>query len=235
MPRSRALDTVLGYPLAGHQIGQESVQKQGLRYHPDALYSLCLATVAMGDIKAMEIAQAVHQSVLLLHARCPERGWISLGWELGDGPHYWGAYCDDYAQISLMEPASQVKSFLPSAVRTEAHTQLTNVHGAYATNGLIRKVAKAETDVRSPTFWGATIDSARGMIHGNLDKLRALVLATESLLSKKYVTSSCVERLVGYWTHHALFFRMALSLFQAIYTWIKRCDQQRFRLRPLPA
>eukprot|EP00971_Amphidinium_carterae_P352884 6492761-Amphidinium_carterae.3 len=234
MPSHRAKDTVLGYPLAGHQLGVAAVQLAGLSYHPDALYSICLTTVAMGDIKAMEVAQAVHQTVLLRHAHLPESGWISLGWELGDGPHFWGAYCDDYAQISLMEEASCIPEFRPPAVKAAARAQLDQVHSAYSRTGLIRKEAKAETDVRSPTFWGATIDSDEGTIHGNLGKLQVLVVTTQLLLAKRYVTSACVERVVGYWTHHALFLRMSLSLFQDVYPWLAKHRELRFRLRPLP-
>eukprot|EP00971_Amphidinium_carterae_P069633 1378174-Amphidinium_carterae.1 len=150
----------------------------------------------MGDIKAMEVAQAVHQTVLLFSARLPEKGWISLGWELQDGPHYWGAYCDDYAQVSLMEPASDIVEFRPAAVRGRARSQLSDVHLAYSDNGLIRKEEKAEDNVRSPSFWGATIDSDAGTIHGSLGKLQGLVHVTQILLKKRLVTSSSVERVV---------------------------------------
>eukprot|EP00971_Amphidinium_carterae_P236641 4696746-Amphidinium_carterae.2 len=230
MPGARSHDTVLGYALAGHQLGKTTIESAGLDFHVDRLYSLCLATVAMGDIKAMEIAQAVHQTILLEHASLPRSGWISRGWELGDGPHYWGAYCDDFMQLSL----SDIDAFHSTQVLAQSRAQLARVHQAYDANRLVRKEEKAEREVANATFWGATVDSSRGTMHGNLDKLRSLVGATCVLLRRRFVTVAAVERLVGFWTHHALFFRMALSIFQEIYSWMKRCAHQRHRLRPLP-
>eukprot|EP00971_Amphidinium_carterae_P265941 5275636-Amphidinium_carterae.1 len=234
MPKQRELDAILGHSLAGHQLGREVVESADLLFHPDRLYSLSLLTVAMGDIKAMEIAQAVHQTVLLEHACLPPTGWITLGWSLGDGPHIWGAYCDDFAQFSLLEPASSIAEFAVDVVTDQARAQLKSVHHAYRECELVRKEAKAEFEIQTPTFWGATMDSSRGVLHGHVDKLRTLVLCTCRVLRRRFVTCAMIEKLIGYWTHHALFLRLALSVFQDVYTWITRSSHHRHRLRPLP-
>eukprot|EP00971_Amphidinium_carterae_P198427 3938212-Amphidinium_carterae.2 len=235
MPTEREQDTVIGYSLAGHQLCRELVEASGLEFAEHRLYSIALLTVAMGDIKAMELGQAVHQTVLLHWARLPTSGWITLGWQLGDGPHYWGAYCDDFAQLSLMEPGSSIERFRPASVLRQARAQLSDVHSAYHTCKLVRKEEKAELEVSCPTFWGATVDSQRGVLHGHEGKLRSLVLATCSVLRRRYVTCAMIERLIGYWTHHALFLRMALSVLQDVYVWVRKHVDSRHRLRPLPA
>eukprot|EP00971_Amphidinium_carterae_P072159 1427421-Amphidinium_carterae.1 len=189
---------------------------------PGSLYSLALQVLPMGDKKAMEVAQLVHQSLVLC---CSSLGWKNMlmyNWELPRSPLIWGCYCDDFMQLAILEPEPCAR---------KAHSEVVK---GYDDKHFLRKAGKAELEVEDAKFWGAEVHSREGRIRGDKDKLRLLCQVTTSIIFRPFVSGALIEGVVGFWTHFMLFNRQLLCLFDEIYRWVRRIPRgDRFKLTRL--
>eukprot|EP00971_Amphidinium_carterae_P018925 372621-Amphidinium_carterae.1 len=87
LPPVRHTDTICGLPLPGWHVDPIYGDEDGVAHDDAGLYSLALCVVPMGDSKAMEIAQMIHQSLVLNYI---VQGWgdtLTYRWRLPAEPH----------------------------------------------------------------------------------------------------------------------------------------------------
>eukprot|EP00971_Amphidinium_carterae_P266686 5290002-Amphidinium_carterae.4 len=105
------------------------------------------------------------------------------------------------------------------------------VHSGYSAACLIRKEAKAVSEAESMTLWGATVNGASKTVRGSLEKMKALVSLSCTLLGARTVSSDELSCLVGHWTHQCLFRRVSLCVLDEVYAWVRRdCTGQKRRM-----
>eukprot|EP00971_Amphidinium_carterae_P206627 4099831-Amphidinium_carterae.4 len=185
-------ETIIGYDLhvadfTSAELADMKVPEQWDRF------ALGLVSPAMGDQKSMEIAQLCHQNIMLRSGGMTESSWLSYQWPFPPSSIVAGCYCDDLDSVD--------------SVMHEARNRIGHVHEGYETSGLIRKKAKAQSEVSVMTM-GCHNDSCA-----------------------KTVSSDELNALLGHWTHLCLFRRLCLCLLDEAYAWVRRDPTGRKRRR----
>eukprot|EP00971_Amphidinium_carterae_P313928 6239321-Amphidinium_carterae.3 len=99
-----------------------NVEQDGVTHADSQLYSLvALRIVPMGDKKAMELAQMVHQNLVLHVARRSMDHMLTYGWRLPPSPNVWGCYCDDYMQLGILDAEIDVPDLAARAEFKSSH------------------------------------------------------------------------------------------------------------------
>ena len=97
-----------------------------------------LATLAMGDLQAVAIAQTCHVGLALRHANLRTAEFLTGKGPIPRGPEYTGIVIDDYVSLSQVPRESLGPS--PGAARADA------IHDLYHTVGLVPHTEKSERD-----------------------------------------------------------------------------------------
>eukprot|EP00971_Amphidinium_carterae_P156650 3105240-Amphidinium_carterae.2 len=128
------------------------------------MYSLALRVLPMGDQKAMEVAQMVHQNLVLHHSPQTMSNMLTYGWRLPAVPHIWVCYCDDYMQFSILDDEVDDAVHHATQVKGLARQCHAAVLEGYNAKSFLRKAEKSEHEVKEAKFWGAQISSALGRV-----------------------------------------------------------------------
>eukprot|EP00971_Amphidinium_carterae_P225413 4470910-Amphidinium_carterae.1 len=235
MPRHLHPHIAIGWCLYRDQIAEHQLHRDlsSEEIKGATAFSAVLKVVPMGDRKAMEIAQAVHQHVHLKANTLSAQSQMTHGWALPGQPSLWGSYCDDLALVDLLHPGLQGECAIPR-VLAESARRLERVKARYAEVHLRLKLEKEKVNMKEATVWGACLSSARREIRGDLVKMKALVFLTVRTLKAYKISTHAIQKLVGFWVHHCLFQRAALSVLQETYRWLEEGAHQPHALRTLP-
>eukprot|EP00971_Amphidinium_carterae_P214978 4266242-Amphidinium_carterae.1 len=235
MPHHLHPHTAIGWCLYGDQIKEHQLacdlSLAEIAGAPS--FAAVLRVVPMGDRKAMEIAQAVHQYVHLKANTLAAQCQMTHGWALPGQPALWGSYCDDLALIDLVHHGLGGQC-AAHRVLAESADRLERVKARYAEVHLRLKLEKEKINMKEATVWGACLSSARREIRGDLVKMKALVFLTARTLKAHRISTHAIQKLVGFWVHHCLFQRAALCVLQETYRWLEEGAQQPHALRVLP-
>eukprot|EP00971_Amphidinium_carterae_P161660 3204785-Amphidinium_carterae.1 len=68
----------------------------------------------------MEVAQMVHQNLILHYSPQSWGNLLTYGWRLPPHPHMWGCYCDDYMQLSVLDDEVEPQDLRAPAVELAA-------------------------------------------------------------------------------------------------------------------
>ena len=172
-----------------------------------------LATLAMGDNHAVEIAQGSHHALLELEASCmrtcetleyrkpvPRGDFIEL---LAIDDHIGVQRCtrDQYLRE---EPLRDTDVF-------------SKANEAYAKVGLVSHPGKQRRHQTKGTLLGADFDGERGRVSAPRDRLTLLVWISAIICRKGTCTYKLFASLLGCWIHALLFRRPLLSLVDALF------------------
>ena len=210
VPLSRARRNAVGVVLQTHEVC-------GLRAYSPALEGVpvfaCLATLAMGDGHAVEIAQGSHHALLQLEAGSmrdhevleyrkpvPRSDFIEL------------LAIDD--RIGVQRVPTAVLSSQPelrdSLVFREANA-------AYERVGLKSHPKKRRRNETVGTLLGADFDGVVGRVCAPRGRVHLLCLITAVICAKGTCTPKLLSCLIGCWIHVVMFRRPLLSLMDAVF------------------
>eukprot|EP00971_Amphidinium_carterae_P118482 2347362-Amphidinium_carterae.1 len=138
------------------------------------------------------------------------------------GTSQWqGAYVDDYAQITLLPGGAQVPGYTNALQLERDSISRSRVYATYDKVGFQRKASKSVVSAESATVWGGELNDERKDVGGSIVKLRPLAKLTMVMLRKRGVSRKQLEKVVGCWTHHLMFRRCGLALFDKVYSFMK--------------
>eukprot|EP00971_Amphidinium_carterae_P064054 1267896-Amphidinium_carterae.2 len=147
----------------------------------------------MGDRKAMEVAQAVHQHIHLRVGSLEAESQLTHGWGLPGRSAIWGSYCDDLALVDLLHDGLRGEN-APQRVKQRSEERLGAVKQRYGEVGLQLKHQKEQLRQSEAVVWGAALSSSRRDIRGDLTKMKALVFLTVEVLRARVTTTHFIQR-----------------------------------------
>ena len=130
-----------------------------------------LASLAMGDCQAVELAQSCHLSMGLQHQVLSEASLLTMVKPVPRSDTMMGIVIDDFITLTKapMDAGSEQVGLSPGAMAASKMQEV------YKQVGLIPHEQKAFRDEEAATFWGADLDGAAGLLRGSLK--RAIPLA----------------------------------------------------------
>eukprot|EP00971_Amphidinium_carterae_P346744 6488398-Amphidinium_carterae.3 len=217
LPEVRVKETMLGSRLPTTELYHRLGRAVPDEFRKEATCSLLLRSPAMGDQKSVDIAQSAHTHSLLALGALHRDQW---------------AYVDDYAQITLHGGRNMVHGFTNGGQRLKSRLSRERVYKAYDHVGFKRKASKSVVDQASGVIWGGELSSERLDVGGPLPKVKALVRITMVVIRRGRCSGKQLQRIVGFWTHHIMFRRCGLALFDRIYSFVRADGSRRVRLLP---
>lgn len=206
-PRRLAMCNVVGPPL-----DPMAVLHCGARRGIDRLASLSgqarsllLLAPAMGDQKAVETAQAVHQGLLMASGCWRDEEWLSYRLRQPGANLWCSAYIDDLGVLSVEKASAPVVEG-PGA---DVHRRCL---AAYHRGGFVLHEGKSQVGVTEAIVWGGRISSSRRTVSADYGKLGPLVVLTCRVLRLGSITPRIAQKLVGPWVH-VLMFRRSMFAF----------------------
>ena len=221
-PQARIDETVVGLDLRASDLLAEGVDYEVdyLRQRGNGTIALALAAPAMGDQKASETAQIVHQHCLREAGCLRGDGWLTYGLPPPSGRVVEGVYSDDRVVLGICDASDDGTPLAGDPTRTATLERVAAGHAAYKRVGIQRKPEKSQYDVREAVVWGGEISSSRRDVRGAVDKLRQLAVITSYLALVGCCSTVIMRRLVGCWVHHLMFQRCAMCLLDSVYKWM---------------
>ena len=172
-----------------------------------------LATLAMGDNHAVEIAQGSHHALLELEASCM-RPFETLEYRkpVPRGDFIELLAIDDHIGVQRCSMTQYLQE-LP--LRDTEVFAKANV--AYTKVGLVSHPGKQRRHQVKGTLLGADFDGLRGRVSAPRDRLTLLVWISAIICRKGTCTYRLFASLLGCWIHALLFRRPMLSLVDALF------------------
>eukprot|EP00435_Cladocopium_sp_Y103_P030866 s2573_g7.t1 len=173
----------------------------------------CLATLAMGDSRAVSFGQAAHLAVLLrsgglrlqdficLAARPPRQRWVA------------GLMIDDLVLLQAVP-----KSLPEIGGTTVCEEIMRKVRDSYEAAGLPRHSGKAVYNESRGSFWGAQVDGEEGVVTPNLNRAIPLAFLLLEVVSIGHVTVGLLEVLAGSLVAVFQLRRRFMSILQEVYS-----------------
>eukprot|EP00971_Amphidinium_carterae_P335843 6471895-Amphidinium_carterae.2 len=217
MPSSRHCESAFGVPVLARQVSD----LMATPVHPDTEVVPVLTSVAMGDQKAMFLAQTAHQHTLWAHDALEVGSWLTWGHCTPGVPLWQGAYCDDYAQLAFVDTGIEQGPNSPTEVLRHAQGAREKVYAAYDAERFVRKQEKSKLDDPEPEIWGARVSSDFRLVCGRPKKMIELAGTTLQLVKNRAATPAQLESLVGTWVHFIMFRRPAMCVLDSCYSWIR--------------
>ena len=195
--------------------GPELVDYKGVVY-------LCLRTLAMGDVCAVELAQTAHLGILRQMGLAKESNLLALPLAPPRGDFMLGIVIDDLIMFDILLKTQ----FDPSAVTFGARQMEAALH-KFESLGLVPHRGKTFYQDLQSEFWGALFEGDRGFVRASLRRTIPLMFATVGVLKLGVVSLGLLETLIGSWTAVFLFRRRMLSLLNIVYEALQRSEQDR--------
>eukprot|EP00971_Amphidinium_carterae_P205801 4084265-Amphidinium_carterae.1 len=229
MPEARVRETMIGWPVNCSELFERLGMEVPAAWRGEKRVSLQLLSPAMGDQKSVDVVQASHtHTVHALRALSPPQ-WMSFGFAPPGTGQWQGAYVDDYSQVTLLPGQSSVPGYTNELQLERDACSRKRVYAAYDRVQFQRKKSKSVVLASTAVVWGGEIDSTRRDVGGSLAKVKPLVRLTMGLLKKSLVSRKQLQRIVGFWTHHLMYRRCGLALFDKIYAFMRHGRGRRLR------
>ena len=181
--------------------------------HEDApFFYPALATMAMGDINAVEYGQMVHtllavrcgmtfSDMVTLRSRCPRQDWLV------------GLVIDDLIfleQVPREMPRLGITEELANAMVEE-----------YQRVGLLAHDEKRFRGEEKAKFWGVAVDGLSGLIRPQVERVLPLAFITARIALLGAAERKLLEMVAGSWTSALQLRRRAMCLLSHIFTAIQ--------------
>lgn len=185
-------------------------------------YLLCLRTLAMGDLNAVDIAHESHRSLLQSFECMQSDHEVVYGQILPDSRVLEGLYIDDHFVIGLVPKHEVLCRSGPDLGIIERS------HKAYEAGKLLRAEEKGfgfSSGPSSPaatnfTVIGTEIRGELGLAGAPLEKRRHLFSLGSRCLGFKSLTGDLVRRLVALYVHPLMHRRELMCLLSDVFGWI---------------
>lgn len=171
-----------------------------------------LATLAMGDCQAVELAQTCHISLALSHRICTEDELICYKKPLPRCSTMVGILIDDFVCLSVI-PEAQDCALEPSvgALKSDA------MQSAYKLESLIPHEEKAFRDSETASFWGIDLEGRRGVLRGAIRRAIPLCSIVMQIAALGHSTVDLLQIISGALISLLLYRRRMLCLLDAIF------------------
>ena len=171
---------------------------------------LALASLAMGDSLAVELAQQSHVGVLryLAGALVPSQT-VSHRRAFPRGDFAEFLCIDDHISAQVVNRRA---AQLAPARDTDVFSQAT---AAYDAVHLVQHPKKKRRGLLEGTFLGAEIDGDAGLVSAPRDRLLTLMLCTGEVARRGWATPKLLSMLLGCWIHALMFRRPAMCVLDA--------------------
>ncbi len=206
---SRQRRNVLSAPVSIFEVQHLHCCKENLRHHKTLYPSL--ATLAMGDTQAVELAQTAHVGLAYQHGIICSNNLISLTRPLPRGDVLTGIVIDDFLAISKIRQELGPGGLSPAASLADQMQQ------TYKDVGLIPHETKAFRDQAKSSFWGVDLDGQRGHLRGSLKRavpLAGLILRT---VKAGVATGELLQTIAGSLISLLLFRRRLMALLDTLF------------------
>ena len=185
-------------------------------YSPSKHWGRCflaLASLAMGDSLAVELAQQSHFQVLRTLGGCMlPTETVSFRRPFPRSKFLEFLCIDDHIGVQLLSKSAH-RSLAPA--RDTAVFKQSGI--AYEKVGLVRHPEKQKRGVTSGTFLGADLDGIKGLVSAPRDRVLVLMLCTAEVCRKGSCTPKLLSMLLGCWIHVVMFRRPALCVLDSAF------------------
>ena len=184
-----------------------------------------LASLAMGDCQAVELAQSCHLGLGLQHDIITADNLCTMYKPLPRESTLVGLVIDDFITIS------KVRKDRDPTVWSEGARLAERMQDVYEDVDLIPNKAKGFRDNTESSFWGIDLDGRRGLLRGSLKRAIPLAGIMLKLATIGYATSDLLQVVVGSLISLFLFRRRFLSLLDSLLAGCRRDNgREVFRL-----
>eukprot|EP00971_Amphidinium_carterae_P070652 1397250-Amphidinium_carterae.1 len=246
-PPSRVCETIVGRPVWSGSIstlGLAMADAPAFRDQGERL-DLCLRAPAMGDMKSLDVAQAVHQHVLLegdcgslqdqerdeLDTAMHESRWLTYGWPVPGSVHWQGAYVDDLLLATIQ--SASLNALLGIDAAQEHARIVKRVRDRYTEVGLIRKEEKAKEGLEEAEVWGCAVSSSRQTVGVSQARRGQVMRAVAVAVEGNAIVPAQMELLLGHLTYCLMFRRPLMRVLGRVYSWLAAHKHQRCAV-PIP-
>ena len=168
-----------------------------------------LATLAMGDAQAVEIAQTCHVSMALQGGIAEQGNLLTLSGFHPKSSTLVGIIIDDFVSLSIVSRSHPVPS--QSSVLSD------KMDSQYDAVGLISHKEKGFREETHGSFWGVDIDGEEGLLRGSLKRAIPLVGILIRTAKLGYASVGLLQILAGSIVSLFLFRSRFLAILDYIY------------------
>ncbi len=211
---SRSKRNVLASAVHAKSIANLSAVKQDHLRH--GLVYCSLATLAMGDCQAVELAQTCHLGLALDAGTATEETLLSLRKPLPRAKTMTGLVIDDFITLSRVSAEEDGQT-------TEAAELAERMQDKYKEVNLIPHEQKAFRDSSEATFWGAEVNGQEGTIRGSLKRAIPLAGIILQMVKIGFATSDLLQTISGSLIALFLYRRRFLSLMDSLFGSYRGC------------
>ncbi len=176
-----------------------------------------LATMAMGDINAVEVGQQSHV-MLAMSIGIRAKDLLTLRGRLPREGPYIGIVIDDFVVLELV-PRS-----LSDPKELESSRIADRMLETYAAVGLKSNETKRFRAATSAKFWGASFQGDAGTMRAQLEKVLPIALVTAQVARLGAANRKLLEILTGSWVAILQYRRRAMCLLDSLFADIQRFD-----------
>jgi len=182
--------------------------------------AVCLKTLAMGDLNAVEFGQAGHLVPALRSGVLLPHELVFLNSRPPRGPFFGGIIQDDIGLIeyelgTFDNGILAAHSACPHV--SVAQQRMKTMIKQYDTLGMVRNAAKSIDRLHIATLWGGLFNGIAGTIRAPPPRCVALAMLTYRLLTIGYGTPELLEIVSGCYISVYLFRRPMMSLLQYVF------------------
>jgi len=182
--------------------------------------AVCLNTMAMGDLNAVEFGQAGHLIPALKCGVLKAHELIFLNSRPPRGPFCGGIIQDDIGFIEFELAKSENNKLVPFPIcphASVAQVRADIMKSEYLRLGLVRNLEKSVVRSPSSTLWGGKFDGVKGELRAPPPRIAALSILTFRLLVLGLGTSEILEIMSGSYISAYLFRRPMMSLLTYVF------------------
>lgn len=213
---SRKRRNILATPIAPREIGHLQCMTRELMASPFVFCSL--ATLAMGDSQAVELAQTCHVGLGVQSGIISSSNLICMQKALPRAPTSVGIVIDDFITIQRLKSNLVDKGKSPAALLAE------KMQEKYKTVNLIPHEKKAFRDETHCSFWGIDFDGVLGIIRGSLKRAIPLAGIILRMIKIGYATSDLLQVITGALISLLLYRRRIMSLLDSLFDSFRNRD-----------
>eukprot|EP00971_Amphidinium_carterae_P151938 3011231-Amphidinium_carterae.3 len=162
-PEAQIPETVIGPGLLPHELDESVLKSAESRFGIRDKWYTCSTAPAMGDQKALEVAQLAHSWLLATSGGVDDDCRMCYGSACPLRQRWAGAYVDDFANITAYDNRCASGPFSRAEVLVSSKQKVEGVRGTYSSVGVVRKESKAVEGAEQAQIWGAYIDGKAKM------------------------------------------------------------------------
>ena len=228
-------DNWVRYNSFGRRIPVDVVREAG--GDPNLPHRACMRVLGMGDKNACDIAQAVHESLLMKFGLLNSTEKLVYGEPVPAGAMWQGVYLDDLLVSQKCQHSGPIPldgSFIPPlpSPLDQDQQSMKAAEEAYAHAGFERAVHKAFRGATQFKAWGAEIDGILGTAAAPLIFRQQVWLLLFRVVELGHCTRHILQKLLGYLCFAFQYRRELFSLMHHIFKFVQKLPKKGWRKLP---